>query len=158
MNLWVTADYIVYFLNSKHVHSQFWCLQWKTINWQGVSEPLTGGVRQQCTAPYLWGAARWHSLVLPQPSALWSQGLSAQTLPDSPGGWWYIKITFKQEIKMKTGVGTIGRQLTWRLAIGTEIVFPWWFMAVTSTTLLSSFAPSPRQIYKTASNICLCCV
>lgn len=42
--------------------------------------------------------------------------------------------------------------------MGTEIVFPWWFMAVTSTTLLSSFAPSPRQIYKTASNIYLRCV
>lgn len=40
---------------------------------------------------------------------------------------------------------TIGRQLMWRLAMGTEMVFPWWFMAVTSTTLFSSLAPSPRQ-------------
>lgn len=31
--------------------------------------------------------------------------------------------------------------------MGTEMVFPWWFMAVTSTTLLSSLAPSPRQTY-----------
>lgn len=56
------------------------------------------------------------------------------------------------------GTDTIGRQLTWRLAIGTEIVFPWWFMAVTSTTLLSSLAPSPRQIYKTPSIIYLRCL
>lgn len=44
-----------------------------------------------------------------------------------------------------TSHSTMGRQPMWRLAMGTEIVFPWWFMAVTSTTLLSSFAPSPKQ-------------
>lgn len=48
---------------------------------------------------------------------------------------------------------TMGRQLMWRLAMGTEIVFPWWFMAVTSTTLLSSLAPSPRQTCRNHNNV-----
>ena len=47
---------------------------------------------------------------------------------------------------------TMGRQLMWRCAMGTEVVFPWWFMAVTSTTLLSSLAPSPRQTWRSHSS------
>lgn len=48
---------------------------------------------------------------------------------------------------------TIGRQPTCRLAMGTETVFPWWFMAVTSTTLFSSLAPSPRHTCRRVENV-----
>lgn len=56
-------------------------------------------------------------------------------------------VEHQSELRLfRTTHTTMGRQLMWRLAIGTEMVFPWWFMAVTSTTLLSSLAPSPKQI------------
>lgn len=41
----------------------------------------------------------------------------------------------------------MGRQDMWRFATGTVIFFPLLFTEITSTTLFSSFAPSPRQIY-----------
>lgn len=111
---------------------------------------LTGLVKS-----YLWDVCRWQWLVLSQPLAWWSLGPSAQILPGSPTGkkptttykhWdtWHLKHchTWRED---QGADCTMGRQLTWRLAMGTEMVFPWWFMAVTSTTLLSSLASSPRQ-------------
>lgn len=75
------------FLNSKHVHSQFWCLQWKTINWQGVSEPLTGGVRQHCSLPM-----RCNPLTLTGPTPAFSLMVTGAFSSNSPRLTWRMGI------------------------------------------------------------------